>query len=352
MTALNLSGMRLHETEMYEYVRPLELAFVDCFMFQKLESASAGVDNDNVPTDTGNNGKYSRAGDQIPRFEEWAAVNPGDICVKAKGPAKCSLAAEIAMPVIGCAICMPEKANADFEFAGIAFDKSVRLYEDGRGPQAGEFFQMRIDGMATIINSGKDAICPGELVEWSFDDDSFRGGNRHRDGPRRIIARSVTSSTGSYTYSCVFGVAKTRAKRGERLDVRLLQKESLTMLVEKVQMVTTISDARSAIEANEAELETAHVQKADKKRNAKKKKKAARRLQEVPTEVQHGETSHSTAAASEELCCAICMDGRSNHAMIPCGHVCTCSMACARTCGSNCPICRESIVAVYPIFIC
>ena len=228
-------GLPQSFTESYQPVsRAGELtanAFVDAFVYNKLESEPADGGNNKVPDDDASNGNYGREGDAVPRFEEWATVHPGEICVQAKYQEtryRLSMAAETASPVIACAQCMPEKANGEYFFAGIARSKSVRPYDDGRGPKVEEYLTLSIGGMVTILNNGKEAIRAGDVVEWTFDDDYYspaalNGSGRKIAGPRRILVRAITSSTGTHTYSRAFGLAKSQANRGERFDVLLQQ---------------------------------------------------------------------------------------------------------------------------------
>ena len=197
-------------------------AFIDAFVYNKITSSDAT----DMTTDEAK-GVYARAGDTLPRFEEWATVHPGEICVQAKYQEtryRLAMAAETASPVIACAQCMPEKANGHYFFAGIARSKSVRPYDDGRGPKVDEYFTLSIGGMVTILNNGKEAIRAGDVVEWSFDDAYYKNAPRRNvAGPRRIIVRSTTSSTGTHCMTRAFGVAKSQANRGERFDVLLTQ---------------------------------------------------------------------------------------------------------------------------------
>lgn len=128
-------------------------------------------------------------------------------------------------------------------------------------------------------------------------------------------------------------------------------------------------------------LEETRVRKAAKKKAAKNRKKE-RSLPVDPSDASgHGSSSSESletyicptptpvdqleeacispaldsplkAEAIEEQCCVICLEGKPTHVMIPCGHVCTCSRACADSCGSKCPICREVIREVIPIYLC
>jgi hypothetical protein len=195
-------------------------AFVNTSLWNTLEAAN---ERDTTKSIGGGNTKYARPGDPVPTFPEWATVHPGEICVQQRYDNqhhRFSIAAETASPVIACAQCMPEVANNEFFFAGIARSKSVRPYDDGRGPKVDEYFTLTIGGLATILNNGKDAIMPGEVVEWTFDDPYYNT-NGINKGPRRIIVRSITSQWGTHSNVRAFGIAKTQANRNERFDVLL-----------------------------------------------------------------------------------------------------------------------------------
>lgn len=141
-------------------------AFIDAFVFNALGTEPSNG-SDETPSDKN---EYKRAGDSLPRFEEWATVHPGEICVQKKfeeSRYRMAMAAETASPVIACAQCMPERANADFFFAGISRSKSIRPYDDGRGPKVDEYFTLTIGGLVTLLNNGKEAIRAGDILEWS-----------------------------------------------------------------------------------------------------------------------------------------------------------------------------------------
>jgi len=56
-----------------------------------------------------------------PHFHEWASVLPGMICVARKNKTQVFRqyqAAETAVPVIGCAACIPKTDEDQFYFAG------------------------------------------------------------------------------------------------------------------------------------------------------------------------------------------------------------------------------------------
>lgn len=199
-------------------------AFVNTFMYNTLEGAT--TDGGTQKTVGQGDGVFARPGDPVPNFEEWATVHPGEICVQSRYDDqrhRFSMAAETASPIIACAQCMPETANKEFFFAGIARSRSVRPYDDGRGPKVDEYFTLTIGGLATILNNGKDQILPGDVVEWTFDDPYYTAtsSSTMRKGPRRIIVRSITSQFGTHSNVRSFGIAKSQARRGERFDVLL-----------------------------------------------------------------------------------------------------------------------------------
>lgn len=153
--------------------------------------------------------------------DEWATALPGMICLSRKArnaTFRNYLAAETATPVIACCACLTHDDARNFYFAGVCRSKSVRPIDDGSGPQVDEFFTLAIGGMATILNNSKDAIFPGDMIEWTF----FSEGNqsaknkRHKGNPRRIGIR-----TASPTSERVIGRCLSFAKAGETVDILL-----------------------------------------------------------------------------------------------------------------------------------
>jgi hypothetical protein len=54
-----------------------------------------------------------------------------------------------------------------------------------------------------------------------------------------------------------------------------------------------------------------------------------------------------------EHTCVVCIDATTDHAVIPCGHVCLCSTCgprLARTRHARCPICREPVQSLQKLF--
>jgi hypothetical protein len=67
-------------------------------------------------------------------------------------------------------------------------------------------------------------------------------------------------------------------------------------------------------------------------------------------------TSLSDEPAAPQRCehtCVVCIDATTDHAVIPCGHVCLCSTCgprLARTRHARCPICREPVQILQKLF--
>ena len=159
-----------------------------------------------------------------PAFHEWASVLPGMICVARKKKTQVFrqyAAAETAVPVIGCAACIPKDDENQFYFAGICRSKSVRAPDDGMGPQNEEFFTVSLGGMATLLNNSGRPISAGDLVEWTLTTDSMGGGNPHKrlkSGPRRVGIKTASISSDK-----VIGRALSFAKNGETFDLLIKQ---------------------------------------------------------------------------------------------------------------------------------
>jgi hypothetical protein len=59
------------------------------------------------------------------------------------------------------------------------------------------------------------------------------------------------------------------------------------------------------------------------------------------------------AARRCEHTCVVCIDATTDHAIVPCGHLCVCSTCgprLARTRHARCPICREPVQSLQRIF--
>lgn len=192
-------------------------AFIDAYEFSSLPEAL----NNNEMTDS--------AGDTTiveykPMFHEWATVQPGMICLARKKKTatfRQYVAAETAVPVIGCAACLPRAMEKDFFFAGVARSKSVRNADDGIGPSVDEFFTLSIGGMATLLNNSNTQIHPGDLIEWCLlarargDDKPIK---RAKSGPRRVGVKPASVSS-----SKIIGRALSFAKSGEPFDILIKQ---------------------------------------------------------------------------------------------------------------------------------
>ena len=173
-------------------------SFVDAYEFAQLpEAVTKGDIKPGAPTG---------AGDQVefkPHFHEWATVLPGMICLSRKArnaTFRNYVAAETATPVIGCCACLTNDDAKNFYFAGVCRSKTVRPIDDGVGPQVDEFFTLAIGGMVTMINNSKDPVFPGDMLEWTFYNESGdKNGNpakRTKTNPRRIGIKGVLGGGG------------------------------------------------------------------------------------------------------------------------------------------------------------
>lgn len=152
-----------------------------------------------------------------PMFHEWATVQPGMLCVARKKKTavfRQYVAAETAVPVIGCAACLPKEDEKNYFFAGVARSKSVRTPDDGIGPNVDEFFTVSIGGMATLLNTSGGPIYPGDLLEWTFATAKMDKGVRAKAGPRRIAVQVASVSSPK-----LIGRALSFAKSGETFDL-------------------------------------------------------------------------------------------------------------------------------------
>jgi len=157
-----------------------------------------------------------------PPFHEWASALPGMIALSRKSRAatfRNYVAAETAAPVIVCAACQHKDTEDSWFFAGITRSKSVRTPDDGVGPQTDEFFTLSIGGMATIQNTGVDAVFPGDVLEWSFLSDTVgtvddRYKRQKTSQPRRIGVKVADPLSDR-----VIGRALSFAKAGEAMDI-------------------------------------------------------------------------------------------------------------------------------------
>lgn len=157
-----------------------------------------------------------------PRFHEWATVLPGMICLSRKArnaTFRNYVAAETATPVISSAACLSAEDSRQYFFAGVARSKSVRPVDDGVGPSVDEFFTLAIGGMATLLNTSREAIYPGDYVEWCLYSEArpATGPNvRPIQNPRRVGMRSAAPNS-----ERVIGKALSFAKAGQSFDIML-----------------------------------------------------------------------------------------------------------------------------------
>lgn len=196
-------------------------SFVDSFEFSTLGEVLTKSQLTNQPLAPG-------APDPVveyrPHFHEWATIQPGMVCLARKKRTavfRQFVAAETAVPVIGCAACIHTADAKNYFFAGVARSKSVRSPDDGIGPTVDEYFTLSIGGMTTVLNTSGDVIHPGDLVEWTLVTNSPNGtntGRRPRAGPRRIAVQVASVSSPN-----VIGRALSFAKAGENFDVLLKQ---------------------------------------------------------------------------------------------------------------------------------
>ena len=130
------------------------------------------------------------------------------------------VAAETATPVIGCCACLTLDDAKNFYFAGVCRSKSVRPIDDGRGPTTDEFFTLAIGGMVTMLNNSKTPVFPGDMLEWTFFNESLSrktsAVGRKKADPRRISIRMATA-----TSERVIGRCLSFAKPGETFDLLL-----------------------------------------------------------------------------------------------------------------------------------
>ena len=161
-----------------------------------------------------------------PHFHEWASVLPGMICLQRKArnaTFRNYVSAETATPVISCCALLPLADEVNFYFAGVARSKSVRPIDDGVGPQTDEFFTLAIGGMVTLLNNSKEPVFPGDILEWTFYNESGSGppgdrsvAKRARTGPRRVSIRVASPMSPN-----VIGRVLSFGKPGETFDLLL-----------------------------------------------------------------------------------------------------------------------------------
>jgi hypothetical protein len=161
--------------------------------------------------------------EQKPHFHEWATALPGMICVSRKArnsTFRNYVAAETATPVVACCACLKMDEESNFYFAGVCRSKSVRPMDDGVGPSVDEFFTIAIGGMVTLLNNSGTSVFPGDMLEWTFYNESMSrktgASTRKKADPRRISIRMATA-----TSERVIGRCLSFAKPGETFDLLL-----------------------------------------------------------------------------------------------------------------------------------
>lgn len=197
---------------------------VDSYEFAALADSLDGAGMGGPVLGAGAN--HGQAVEHKPMFHEWATVTPGMICLARKKKTavfRQYVAAETAVPVIGCAACLPMEMEKDFFFAGVCRSKTVRGPDDGIGPSVDEFFTVAIGGMVTVLNTSGGPLHPGDLVEWCFIAPRLLGGaelpaKRQKTGPRRVGIKMASVSSAK-----VIGRVLSFAKSGETLDLLLKQ---------------------------------------------------------------------------------------------------------------------------------
>ena len=187
-------------------------AFIDAREFNVIctePNAPGNLDPNNQPY----------GAEPLPRFDEWASVQPGYICLYSRNKTQVYqkyLAVETACPVIACAQRRYARHNASYGFAGIARTKSIRDRDDiEHGAKTDEFFTLHIGGPCTLLNNGNQNIKNGDMVEWTFHDNTLpTSRKRARCGIRRVQVRKAVGS-----HERVLGKALSFAKPGEAVDI-------------------------------------------------------------------------------------------------------------------------------------
>lgn len=201
---------------------------VDSYEFAALDESLTGRQMGGPVLGNGTNADVTV--ETKPMFHEWATVMPGMICLARKKKTavfRQYVAAETAVPVIGCAACLPKAMEKDFFFAGVCRSKTVRGPDDGIGPSVDEFFTVAIGGMVTVLNTSGGPLHPGDLVEWCFIAPKLLGANvandplpakRQKTGPRRVGIKMASVSSPK-----VIGRVLSFGKAGETIDLLLKQ---------------------------------------------------------------------------------------------------------------------------------
>lgn len=186
----------------------LQNAFIDFREWNRI------IDKDNIPA--------ALRTDPLPPIHEWASVSMGSICVFPKNRSMCHrahAAAETAFAVIGCAELLDSSKDQDYAFGGICHSNLIHNFDDVVNGMKREYFTVQTGGSVKVFNDGGGNIQQGDLVEWTFFDETSERtlGKRRRAGPvRRIQVRTARD-----THERVFGKALTNARRGEVVDILL-----------------------------------------------------------------------------------------------------------------------------------
>ena len=223
-------NLRHSEIEGYQPVSRIGEVVINCFIdsyeFTALPDAisvkavepASGTDADKRSEAT-LDGKFEHK----PHFHEWATALPGMICVSRKArnsTFRNYVAAETATPVVACCACLKMEEESNFYFAGVCRSKSVRPMDDGVGPSVDEFFTIAIGGMVTLLNNSGTSVFPGDMLEWTFFNESVSrktgSSTRKKADPRRISVRMATA-----TSERVIGRCLSFAKPGETFDLLL-----------------------------------------------------------------------------------------------------------------------------------
>jgi hypothetical protein len=157
-----------------------------------------------------------------PPFHEWASALPGMIALSRKSRSttfRNYVAAETAAPVIVCAACQHSDKEDAWFFAGVVRSKSVRTPDDGVGPNTDEFFTLSIGGMATVLNTGTDAIFPGDMLEWTFLSEVKGGDKANYKRQKSSCPRRIGIKVADPLSAKLIGKALSFAKPAESLDI-------------------------------------------------------------------------------------------------------------------------------------
>ena len=116
-------------------------------------------------------------------------------------------------------------------------------------------------------------------------------------------------------------------------------------------VATLVATLEEAVEESAAELEEERQLHAEVEANAFAEVDRLRdELDALPTLLAAAGLSDEQRS---EHTCVVCIDATTDHAVIPCGHVCLCSTCgprLARTRHARCPICREPVQILQKLF--